>query len=184
MEIKLKTSILFILILWLPCFVMGKSTHHLTERKQDLTEVELKVKDFIEERVAQSIANETQYFSWAPFRMFYHTVFLTRTEREDFWMHTFRCNGLNEVELDRFINNTLKNKHNFSAISYQLEPLMKEKIMDDQTYEALNEMELSVWYQNIWFDGLLILAFVCVVGLFGGLFFFHGFRKFRTMIGN
>ncbi|HAD79383.1 MAG TPA: hypothetical protein DCF99_08180, partial [Flavobacteriaceae bacterium] len=129
-----------------PCFVMGKSTHHLTERKQDLTEVELKVKDFIEERVAQSIANETQYFSWAPFRMFYHTVFLTRTEREDFWMHTFRCNGLNEVELDRFINNTLKNKHNFSAISYQLEPLMKEKIMDDQTYEALNEMELSVWY--------------------------------------
>ena len=183
MELKLKASILLILILWLPCFVMGKSTHHHTERKQALTEVELKVKDFIEERVAQSIANETQYFSWAPFRMFYHTVFLTRAEREYFWMQTFRSNGLNEVEMERFINNVLKNKHNFSTISYQLESFKKEKIMDDQTFEALNEMELSVWYQNIWFEGLLILALVCVVGLFGGLFFSMDLESFVQGLG-
>lgn len=138
--------------------------------------LKLVVNDYIEEKVRYSIENETKYFSLAPFKMFYRSFFSSREEREDNWINTFNANGLNRAELENYINQqiTAYNKQNS-----QLPPLPKIKltqikknvIIDDKAFEVLNTMEFNVWFQNIWFDYLLMISFMLIIGLIVNLFF-------------
>lgn len=180
---KFGFSILLMIFLCFSCQQnSSESTNQITDSIAVNNRVDFKsnlvssVHNYIENKVNQSIENETSYFSFAPFKMFYRSFFLTRQERVDNWMKTFNSNGLNQKDVEDFINNEIKNfnaenRDSTPLEQIQLAPFNKQKIMNDKAFETLNTMEFNVWFQNFWFDCLLMISFMLIIGLIANIFF-------------
>lgn len=115
------------------------------------------ISDYLEERVTKVVDEKTAFFSFQPIRMFWQSVFSSRTIRTDNWFAAFDRAGLSRGDLEFFMNGHISdyNKNNIYGIqlkNIKLKNIEKDQIINDTAFNWLHDMEIAGWSQNFWLD--------------------------------
>lgn len=125
--------------------------------------------NFIQTGVSKTLEDRTDWLSIQPFRMFWESIFTSRSKRIEGWMQALADHGLSYVDLEEIINAQIReyNKNNPSdkLNKVKLAPFSENQIIDDATFKNINDREVSGWGDNLWFELALATIIVIILGI-------------------
>lgn len=125
------------------------------------------VETYVEDQIKNTVEDRTDFFSIEPIRMFWESIFTTREKREKGWFTALQNNGLSADDINFFINSSIKdyNENNIykeKLNEVHIDNFKIEKIVTDETFQLIDDLEHAGWANNFWFDSLLafFLSFI------------------------
>lgn len=111
---------------------------------------------------------------WSLFRMFWQPIFTSRNDRIQSWKEAFENGGLGAIDIETFMNIYIvdynqNNIHGNYINPVKIKSFKNAEVLDKKNFDYINDLEISKWQENPFFDFVIVWIVTFAIGFAIGL---------------
>ena len=153
-----------------------KKEYYNLDRQEFISFIAEETEKYLQGFVEKTINERTDFWSWQPFRMFWQPIFTSRNNRINGWIEALQRNGVGIIDIEAFINIYITDYNENNIYGNYINPIKLKNckstdILDKETFDYINDLEVSKWEENFWFDFIIVWLVSFVIGFIIGFLF-------------
>ena len=153
-----------------------KKEYYKLDRQEFVSFIAEETEKYLQGFVEKTINERTDFWSWQPFRMFWQPIFTSRNNRINGWIEALQRNGVGIIDIEAFINIYITDYNGNNIYGNYINPIKLKNckstdILDKETFDYINDLEVSKWEENFWFDFIIVWLVSFVIGFIIGFLF-------------